>query len=69
MVQRVAIRIDVGSGAPLDLIAQLVQNTSTVCNVALALDRQSELNRATRSLPLDDPAQIELIEYLQPDPN
>ncbi|WP_136246008.1 hypothetical protein [Mycobacterium intracellulare] len=63
--QRVAIRIDVGPEAPLDLIAQLVQSTSTVCNVALALDRQSELNRATRVLPIDEASRIELIEYLQ----
>jgi hypothetical protein len=65
MVQRVAIRIDVGADIPLDLIAQLVQSTSTVCNTALSLDRQSELNRATRLLPLDEPSRIELIEYLQ----
>lgn len=65
MVQRVAIRIDVGAAVPLDLVSQLIQSTSTVCNVALALDRQSELNRATRLIPLDDSARIELIEYLQ----
>ena len=65
MVQRVAIRIDVGPAVPLDLVSTLIQNVSTVCNTAVALDRQSELNRATRLLPLDDPARIELIEYLQ----
>ncbi|MCV7205157.1 hypothetical protein B7435_24735 [Mycolicibacterium peregrinum] len=65
MVKRVAIRIDVGSGAPLDLVSKLIQDVSTVCNTAVALDRQSELNRATRLLPLDDPARIELAEYLQ----
>lgn len=64
MAQRITIRIDVGPAAPLDLIAQLVQSTNTVCNVALELDRQSELNRATRLLPLDEPARIELLEYL-----
>jgi FtsZ-binding cell division protein ZapB len=65
MAQRIAIRIDVGPAAPLDLIIHLVQSTNTVCNVALALDRQSELNRATRWQPLDEPSRIELIEYLQ----
>jgi hypothetical protein len=65
MVQRVAIRIDVGPAVPLDLVAQLIRDTSTVCNTAVALDRQSELNRATRLLPLDEPSRIELFEYLQ----
>ncbi|CAM4297320.1 hypothetical protein MB901379_03193 [Mycobacterium basiliense] len=65
MVQRVAIRIDVGPAVPLDLVAELIQSTSTVSNTAVALDRQSELNRATRLLPLDEAARIELIEYLQ----
>jgi hypothetical protein len=65
MVERIAIRIDVGPAVPLDLVAQLIQSTSTVCDTAVALDRQSELNRATRLLPLDDSARIELIEYLQ----
>jgi hypothetical protein len=65
MVQRVAIRIDVGAAAPLDLVAQLIQSASTVCNTALSLDRQSELNRATRLLPLDESARFELMEYLQ----
>lgn len=65
MVQRVAIRIDVGPDAPLDLVSNLIQNISTVCNTAVALDRQSELNRATRLPPLEDSARIELIEYLQ----
>lgn len=65
MAERVAIRIDVGPTAPLELVSKLIQDVSTVCSVALELDRQSELNRATRLLPLDEHARIELIEYLQ----
>ncbi|WP_068176348.1 hypothetical protein [Mycobacterium sp. UM_CSW] len=65
MVQRVAIRIDVGAAVPLELVAQLIRDTSTVCNTALSLDRQSELNRVTRLLPLDQDARIELAEYLR----
>ncbi|OHT86541.1 hypothetical protein [Mycobacteroides saopaulense] len=65
MVETIRIRIDVGSAAPLDLVAKLIHDVSTVSNVALALDRQSELNRATRLMPLDEPARIDLIEYLQ----
>lgn len=65
MAQRVAIRIDVGPAAPLEYVAKLIQNVSTVCDVALALDRQSELNRAARLLPLDDDARYEVAEYLR----
>ena len=65
MVQRVAISVDVGPAVPLDLVAQLIQSISTVCNTAVSLDRQSELNRATRLLPLDEPSRIDLMEYLR----
>lgn len=65
MVQRVAIRIDLGPAAPLDLVSRLIQSTSTVCNTAVALDRQSVLNRATRLPPLEPSARSELVEYLQ----
>lgn len=64
MVQRLLIRIEVGPAVPLEVVSQLIQSVNTVCNVALQLDRQSELNRATRLLPLDEPARIELFEYL-----
>lgn len=37
MAQRVLIRIDVGPAVPLDLVSQLIQSVSTVCNVALQL--------------------------------
>jgi hypothetical protein len=62
MAQRIAIRIDVGPTAPLEVVTELIQSTNTVCNVALALDRQSELNRARRLPPLDETA---LTQYLQ----
>jgi hypothetical protein len=65
MVQRVAIRIDVGASVPLDLVAGLIQDMSVLVNTAVALDRQSELNRAARIPPLDERSRVELLEYLQ----
>jgi hypothetical protein len=48
MTQRIAIRVDLGPEAPLDLLSEVIQSISTVYNLGVSLDRQSEINRAQR---------------------